>query len=138
MTSNFSFATTTTTKWIEFLVNCLLRAWDLETEDKIQLDFYYFSDLFSTPVLFYSIKRKSENFSLRKPWSTFFGRWNKEQYRPNCKSTCESRPVWPDVGVKSSPKVSKSYPRSSRIIFYKRVRFFKIAQKVANNLGYFW
>ena len=38
--------------------------------------------------------------------------------------------MWPDNGIKSSPNVSKSYPRSSRISFYKRVRFFKIAKKV--------
>ena len=46
-------------------------------------------------------------------------------------------PVWPDVGVKSSPNFSKSYPRSSHNSFYVRVRFFKIAQNDANNLGYF-
>ena len=38
--------------------------------------------------------------------------------------------VWPDVGVKSSPNVSKSYPRSSNSSFCKGVMFFKITQKL--------
>ena len=41
--------------------------------------------------------------------------------------------MWPDVGVKSSPIFSKSCQCS----YYIRVRFFKIAQKVANLLGFF-
>ena len=48
-----------------------------------------------------------------------------------------SSPVWPDVGVKSSPNVSKSCPKSSSSSFYARVRIFKITQKVYNHLGYF-
>ena len=38
---------------------------------------------------------------------------------------------------KSCPNVSKSHPRSGQISFYIKVWFFKIAQKVDNNLGYF-
>ena len=49
----------------------------------------------------------------------------------------ETQPVGPYVGVKSSPNVSKSYPRSSHRSFYITVRFFKIAQKIANNFGNF-
>ena len=45
--------------------------------------------------------------------------------------------VWPEAGVKSSPNVSKSCLKSSKSSFYIRVRFFKIAPKVANHLGYF-
>ena len=45
--------------------------------------------------------------------------------------------VWPDVGVKSSLNVSKSCPKSSLSCFNIRVRFFKIAQLVADNFGYF-
>ena len=45
--------------------------------------------------------------------------------------------VWPDVRVKSSPNVSKSYSRISYISFQIRVMFFKIAEKVANKLSYF-
>ena len=41
--------------------------------------------------------------------------------------------MWPDVGVKSSPKFPKSCSKSSTCI---RVRFFKIAQKVGNQNGY--
>ena len=47
------------------------------------------------------------------------------------------RPVWPDVGVKSCPNVTKSHSRSSQISFYIRVRFFKIAQRVAIILATF-
>ena len=43
--------------------------------------------------------------------------------------------VRPDVGVKSSPNVSKSCPNSSNGNFYKRMRFFKNAQKVAQSFG---
>ena len=42
-----------------------------------------------------------------------------------------------DQMLEYSPNVSKSYPRSSHSSFYIRMRFFKITQKVANNLGYF-
>ena len=41
-----------------------------------------------------------------------------------------------DVGVKSSPILSKSGPKSNS--FYVRVRFIIVAPKVANHLGYFW
>ena len=45
--------------------------------------------------------------------------------------------VLPDVEVKSSPIFFKSYPKSSQSSFYIRVRVFKIAQQVANHLGFF-
>ena len=48
--------------------------------------------------------------------------------------TVETQAVWPNVGVKSSPNVAKSYSRSSHSSFYIRVRFFKLAQKVTNIL----
>ena len=38
--------------------------------------------------------------------------------------------AWQEVGVKSSPNVSKSYPRSSHNSFCIRVRYFKISQKL--------
>ena len=41
------------------------------------------------------------------------------------------------VGVKKSPNFSKSNPKGRCSSTYTRVRFFKIAQKVANHLGYF-
>ena len=50
-------------------------------------------------------------------------------------SHIHTRSVWPDVGVKRSPNVSKRYPRSCRSSLNIKVRFFKIAQKVDNNLG---
>ena len=46
-------------------------------------------------------------------------------------------PVWPDVGVKSRPNVSKNDQKSSHNSVYIRERFYKIAQKVGSLLGYF-
>ena len=45
--------------------------------------------------------------------------------------------VWRDVGVKISPNISKSWPKSSQSSFYTIVRFLPITQKVANYLGFF-
>ena len=45
--------------------------------------------------------------------------------------------MWPDVGVKSGPIISKSCSKSSQCSFCTSVRFFKISQKVANDLGFF-
>ena len=50
---------------------------------------------------------------------------------------CDRPSVWPDVGVKSSPIFSKSCPKCSQCRFYIRVRFFKIAQRVAIILATF-
>ena len=44
--------------------------------------------------------------------------------------------MWPDVGVKSSPKFPKSCSKSRCCSTCIRVRFFKIAQKVGNQNGY--
>ena len=46
------------------------------------------------------------------------------------------KPVWAD-GVKSSPIFSESCPKSSQYSFFIIVRFFEIAQKVINHLGFF-
>ena len=45
--------------------------------------------------------------------------------------------VWPDVGEKVAQFFSKSCPKSSPCSFYIRVRFLRIAQKVANYWGFF-
>ena len=44
-------------------------------------------------------------------------------------------PVWPDVGRKSSPIVTKNYPKSSHISFYVKLRFFEITVKVTQSCG---
>ena len=46
--------------------------------------------------------------------------------------------MWPDVGVKSIPNVSKSCQKSSHSNFNMLMRFFKIPQKVENNFATFF
>ena len=46
--------------------------------------------------------------------------------------------MWPYVGVKSSPIVSKSCPKSTQSSFSVKMRFFKIAEKETYQLGNFF
>ena len=49
-----------------------------------------------------------------------------------------SRPVCPDVEIKSSPKIFKNAPKVATSVFTYKVEYFKIAQKVTKYLDYFW
>ena len=44
---------------------------------------------------------------------------------------------WPDVGIKSSPNISKTCPKSSHISFTQKVMYFRLAQKVKKYLSFF-
>ena len=45
--------------------------------------------------------------------------------------------VWLDVWTQSCPKFLKSCPNVATAVFAQKVRFFKAAQKVTTNFGYF-
>ena len=60
----------------------------------------------------------------RKPERVSYGDGKNNSIRKGRRAVC------PDVGVKSSPNISKSYPRSSHISLYRRVRFFKRPKKL--------
>ena len=47
------------------------------------------------------------------------------------------QPVWPDVGVKKLPNVSKSCRNNFHISFIHKLIYFKIARKTPIFLGYF-
>ena len=49
-----------------------------------------------------------------------------------------SRPVCPDVEIKSSPKFFKNAPKVATSVFTYKVVYFKIPQKVTKYLDYFW
>ena len=48
-----------------------------------------------------------------------------------------SRPVWPDVAMKSSQIFSKVPQKVANTVFNYKLTLFKIGPKVAYNLGYF-
>ena len=52
--------------------------------------------------------------------------------------TCHSQPLWPDVGMKSSPNFPKVAQKLSTAGFTLKVTFLYIAQKGVKYLGYFW
>ena len=79
----------------------------------------------------------------RKPFSRILSVLKREKVGQSfliksCFEICrKERGVWPDVGIKSCPKIIKIYLNVVTAVFIQRVIFFKIAQKVTTYLGYF-
>ena len=53
------------------------------------------------------------------------------------KSWRKVRSVWPDAGIKTMPFFILMAPKVSKVAFYSKVTYFKIAQKVSKYLGHF-